>query len=200
MKKNIYFGSKIFSIYDRYSTYLVYKSIEDFITKYSLEINLFLPFKDSNNSIINTNDLAYDIFLKDIEYLDKTSLFIGRLDSLHSDSGVGFELGYLYGKKVPSILLKTDFLETNYIGQSWEFSNICDKICYIIKYDDKLLSNDYGMDLKYKIESLNTELINLVDQFLKGKIQAKLSHSNDNTFYKGILIDINGINLIGAKK
>lgn len=84
------------------------KSLEeiDFICK-KLGFETFLPHRDVGIAK-NMKDVER-IFEGDIKKgFDSCSLVIALLDGLHIGAGTAWELGYAYGKGIPSIGLKTD--------------------------------------------------------------------------------------------
>lgn len=192
MSKYIYFGSKIFSVYDRYSTFIIYKYVENFIKKNNLDLKLFLPFKDSNNTIDNSDkdNVSRLIFLKDINFLDQTVLFIGRLDGNAFDSGVGFEIGYLFSHNVPSILIYSGFLKLQFNDKTYYFSKLLDKACQIINIQF-FNTNNYETDIINNIENINKQLLDSMQIILKSQTPTNCNDLQQSR-KKDVFIDFMG--------
>lgn len=65
---------------------------------------VFLPQENEQSS-----DDLNAIFKSDVAGIDWAQLVLGNLDGADSDSGTCWELGYAYGKNMPTIVYRTDF-------------------------------------------------------------------------------------------
>lgn len=74
----------------------------------------FVPFRDTDQDIFNSNDIIYDIFNADIKQLNKLCILIGYLDGYTKDEGVCFEIGYAYGMNAPIVSIITDFIRHDF--------------------------------------------------------------------------------------
>lgn len=71
---------------------------------------IFVPFRDTKQDLINSPERSKIIYEADIERMNGLFACIGFLESPSKDPGIGMEVGYAYGKGVPTILLNTDFI------------------------------------------------------------------------------------------
>jgi len=76
----------------------------------SISDYLFLPFRDTNQSLIIGKDRAKRIYELDIDQLKRSSALLARFDGLAKDSGIAMEVGYAYGLGIPIGILLTDFM------------------------------------------------------------------------------------------
>ena len=60
-------------------------------------------------------NVAKNIFEADINSLNKTEIFICRIDGLSYDTGIGFELGYCLARGCTLYVFSTDFYKTKQI-------------------------------------------------------------------------------------
>lgn len=157
--KNVYLAGKLFSFFDRACMLDVCKQIES-IQNYS-KYKVYLPYRDSNLVVSNQGDIARNIFLNDVRQLDITDIFVGKIDGMAYDSGIGFEVGYSLGKKIPIVVFSTDFYDTAILDKKISFSPVINEIANCFKYD--FYEN---CDLGYE-EILRKNIVNFYDYIKK---------------------------------
>ena len=77
----------------------------------------FVPFRDtvqnvSDAPVSSIPDLNKEIFEEDIKNLSNSIALVAHFDGLSKDEGVGIEIGYAYGRRIPILLAMTDFVRT----------------------------------------------------------------------------------------
>jgi hypothetical protein len=70
----------------------------------------FLPFRDTREDEIISKDRTKIIYNADIERLNRLFAVVGSLDDPSKDEGICMEIGYAAGKKVPILVIVTDFI------------------------------------------------------------------------------------------
>lgn len=70
----------------------------------------FLSFRDAREDEIISKDRTKIIYNADIERLNRLFAVVGSLDGLFKDEGICIEIGYAAGKKVPILVIVTDFM------------------------------------------------------------------------------------------
>lgn len=78
----------------------------------------FVPFRDTAQDKITADNKTLVIYEEDLKRLKRCALMVGFFDGLSKDEGIGFELGYAYGKGLPIIAIFTDFMRREYKGVS----------------------------------------------------------------------------------
>lgn len=69
----------------------------------------FVPYRDTNEHLITTDNKATILYQEDVKRLDKAHSLVALFDGISKDEGISFEIGYAFSKNVPIILLVTDF-------------------------------------------------------------------------------------------
>ena len=161
-KNNIYLATKLFSFYDRYASTNMYEAVLH-SKKYSSSL-IYLPFRDSNMKVSTKGNVAKNIFEADINSLNKTDIFICRIDGLSYDAGIGFELGYCLAKDCTLYVFNTDFYKIKTLNGKILISNIVNNTCNAFKYEYK--NNEtlsYEENLKYNIASFTEFVTDKID-------------------------------------
>lgn len=132
-KTNIYLATKLFSFFDRLVSEIMYDSLER-VARLS-QSSIYLPFRDSNQKVSHEGNVAENIFLADIKALDKTDIFVTRLDGLSYDAGVGFEIGYCIAMELPIFVFSTDFLRTRIETKMYNLSPLLTELANVFIYE-----------------------------------------------------------------
>ena len=186
-KNNIYLATKLFSFYDRYASTNMYEAVLR-SKKYSSSL-IYLPFRDSNMKVSTEGNVAKNIFEADINSLNKTEIFICRIDGLSYDAGIGFELGYCLARGCTLYVFSTDFYKTKILNSKILISNMVNKICNAFKYEYKnnqILS--YEENLKYNIESFTKFVTDKIDNN-----SYKYTNEFSNNEHYDVFIDFCGL-------
>ena len=186
-KNNIYLATKLFSFYDRYASTNMYEAVLR-SKKYSSSL-IYLPFRDSNMKVSTEGNVAKNIFEADINSLNKTEIFICRIDGLSYDAGIGFELGYCLARGCTLYVFSTDFYKTKILNSKILISNMVNKICNAFKYEYKnnqILS--YEKNLKYNIESFTKFVTDKIDNN-----SYKYTNEFSNNEHYDVFIDFCGL-------
>lgn len=79
----------------------------------------YLPFRDSNESVVQKKgeSLTRAIFRVDCEMLSNSFALFAPVYDLQQDSGISFEIGFAFAKRVPVILLAGNFFK-------WSINNL----------------------------------------------------------------------------
>jgi nucleoside 2-deoxyribosyltransferase len=96
----------------------------------------FVPFRDTGEHLITGPNKAKIIYDGDKQRLERLFALIGFYDGPSKDEGMGFEIGYAFGKGVPVILILTDFFH------------------FVSKFDE-----GYHFAVDPVLEAMTTELI-----------------------------------------
>lgn len=116
--KTIYIVTKVFDYYEKLKAehleQCVIQGIQLAATKKGVKfdvssIQTFVPYRDTEQSMMVEDNQTKNIFKEDIYRLDNTCLLVGFLDGLSKDEGICFEIGYAYGMGIPSLAILTDF-------------------------------------------------------------------------------------------
>lgn len=132
-KNNIYLATKLFSFFDRLVSEIMYDSLER-VARLN-QSSIYLPFRDSNQKVSHKGNVAKNIFLADIKALDKTDIFVTRLDGLSYDAGVGFEIGYCIAMEVPIFVFSTDFMRTRIETKMYNISPLLTELANVFIYE-----------------------------------------------------------------
>lgn len=84
----------------------------------------FLPFRDTREDEIISKDRTKIIYEGDMKRLNRLFAVVGSLDDPSKDEGICMEIGYAAGKKVPILVVVTDFI--------WYASRHIPEIEYIV--------------------------------------------------------------------
>ncbi len=144
-KQGIYIATKLFSFFDRQVSELICESVES-MKEYN-DYDVYLPFRDSNNIVGASENAEKQIFVRDIEALEKCDFLICRLDGLSYDAGIGFEIGFCYNRHIPIVVFNTDFYETKVREKKLDISVLLGEISTVRKYRFHRYS-----DISYKDE------------------------------------------------
>lgn len=113
----IYLLTRLFSFNDRLLSADLWEALYEGVCRglHSLGLPvppnpIFVPFRDTKQDLINSSERSKIIYEADIERMNRLFACIGFLESPSKDPGIGMEVGYAYGKGVPTILLNTDFI------------------------------------------------------------------------------------------
>jgi len=113
-RKHIYCANGLFSPLNRIGGYNVAHTIDTVISenynKYENHKFSFLPFRDTQQDEIISENKSKIIYDLDIQNLKKSGAIIGRLDGIAKDSGVCMEIGYAYSMGIPIGVFSTDFI------------------------------------------------------------------------------------------
>lgn len=132
-KTYIYLATKLFSFFDRLVSEIMYDSLER-VARLS-QSSIYLPFRDSNQKVSHEGNVAENIFLADIKALNKTDIFVTRLDGLSYDAGIGFEIGYCIAMEVPIFVFSTDFMRTRIETKMYNLSPLLTELANIFIYE-----------------------------------------------------------------
>lgn len=104
---NIYIGLRLFNYSDKIQAEL----LEQELLKYP-GMETFMPFRDTNENQIYGESRTRIIYDADIQHLDsgKISVVAALFDGICKDEGISFELGYAFGRKIPTYAINTDFI------------------------------------------------------------------------------------------
>jgi nucleoside 2-deoxyribosyltransferase len=134
--KLIYIATRLYSAHSRLQGLELSKFLEKVIKEKmnDLDIQVFLPYRDSNNLVLNAHNKSKLIYELDVEKLNSTDILIGFLDNPFFDSGIGFEIGYCFFKNTPTLLLNSSFNDIQYNDgkEIYKFDIIADYVCNII--------------------------------------------------------------------
>ncbi|MCU0499551.1 MAG: nucleoside 2-deoxyribosyltransferase, partial [Anaerolineae bacterium] len=84
----------------------------------------FVPFRDTEQDMIDSPDQIRIIYDADIERLKRAFLLVGFLDGLSKDEGICMEIGYAFGLGTPVLLISTDFI--------WRAIKNCENTTHVI--------------------------------------------------------------------
>ncbi len=70
----------------------------------------FVPFRDAGQEELDADQKTRLLYEEDIRRLENTVLMVANIDGLSKDEGVCFELGLAFAKRIPILLLSTDFI------------------------------------------------------------------------------------------
>ena len=120
-KKYIYICTRLYNYNDKIQAeYLEEEIISN--TPY----NVFVPFRDSNEHLLNGPNKTRLIYDTDIEKLNSSQIVLLAVlfDGLYKDEGISFEIGYAYGKGIPVFIINTDFIWYTINGVEFSFDPI----------------------------------------------------------------------------
>ena len=161
-KNNIYLATKLFSFYDRFASTNMYQAILN-SKKYGSSF-IYLPFRDSNMKVSTEGNVSKNIFEADIKSLNKTDVFICRIDGLSYDAGIGFELGYCLASDCILYVFSTDFYKTKICDRKILLSNIVNKTCNTFKFEFEVkYSLNYEENLKCNMKYFTEFVTNKID-------------------------------------
>lgn len=125
-KSLIYIFTRLFDFHEKLKAEWlersVLKAVHDAFDKAGLQYEptgryTFVPFRDTAQDSIVSDDPAKIIYAEDLQRLGKTSILLGYYDGLGKDEGIGFEIGYAYAKGLPIVGIMTDFMRRAIRGQ-----------------------------------------------------------------------------------
>jgi nucleoside 2-deoxyribosyltransferase len=120
----IYCASRLFALQDRTAILCIANAIDAAISHENL--NVFLPFRDTDQASLNGPDKARLIYNHDISTLKRARIVVALVDGISKDDGVAMELGYAFGLGIPFILCSSDFIVSHHQVSSNSF--ICDPL------------------------------------------------------------------------
>jgi len=191
-KKFVYFASKLFSPSDRLITLKMSESLCG--VPFLSDANFFIPYRDSNEKVDEYGDVAKNIFNADIKSLLLSDMLICRIDGLSYDSGVGFEIGFCFGKQIPIVVFSLDFYDSSVNSKKIAYSPMLSEIAHCPKFQYSP-SNPCGYkdQLKENIEQflsfINKELSSPV--YYYPKYLFDFSIRNNNKY--DVFIDFSGL-------
>lgn len=103
----IYICIKLFN----YSDKLQAEHFEESLKKIE-GINIFMPFRDTDENNLKGKNRTRLVYDADIERLDSGEIVLlaALYDGICKDEGISFEIGYAYGKNIPIFIVNTDFI------------------------------------------------------------------------------------------
>lgn len=103
----VYIGLRLFNYNDKIQAEL----LEQELLKHQ-GIETFMPFRDTNENQICGETRTQIIYDADIQHLDsgEISVVAALFDGICKDEGISFELGYAFGRKIPTYAINTDFI------------------------------------------------------------------------------------------
>ena len=106
-RDTIYICTKIFN----YSDKIQAECLETELKK-QLNLNTFMPFRDTGEKDLKGENRAKIIYESDIEKLEsgKIALLAVLYDGICKDEGISFEIGYAFGRNIPIFVINTDFI------------------------------------------------------------------------------------------
>jgi len=153
----IYIGLKLFNYNDKIQAEIFEKYLKELI-----DIDIFMPFRDSKENEIMSTDKSRVIYNEDIKRLSSgnVKLFVLLYDGRCKDEGISFEIGFSYGKSIPIFIINTDFIWYSNNKFDFLFDSVINQMCS--KYHHQ-----------YKIEK-------------KGDFLKSLEYSQSNTFKNAV--------------
>lgn len=118
MNNVIYIATRLFDIEEKIKAERLECAVLDGIKQASqntdqdlpADICTFVPFRDSNQDSLTAVDKTRILFDDDINRMQKAIMLVAYIDGLSKDEGVCFEIGFAYAKKIPILLILTDFI------------------------------------------------------------------------------------------
>lgn len=199
-RQPLYFAVPLFSPLDRLSGANLAGVVEIELRKVGnqeLPISdlIFLPFRDTNQSLIIGKDRAKTIYELDIAQLKHSSAILARFDGLAKDSGVAMEIGYAYGLGIPIGILLTDFIWEGCCSSDTEWiidpilENMSD-ICRSIPDIPTVASSYYQSNLLQEYDAVRTFVADCFDAFFK--IPKRLLPQKPSDKKRSIYVDVMG--------
>ena len=146
MGRSTYIAAKLFSANDRTLTFQMGKALLDLDEFFPADI--YIPYRDSNEIVSATGNVARNIFKADIEQLLRTELLIARLDGMSYDSGVGIEVGICLARGVNILLFSMDYYATSVAEQQFSYSPLVSQMVHCPYFEYKRTKNNYEMSLQ----------------------------------------------------
>lgn len=114
----IYVATRLFDIEEKIKAERLEESVLDGVKRASALAGFdiptraitFVPFRDSAQEQLESHIKTRLLYEQDIDRLDRTLLVVAYIDGLAKDEGICFELGYAYSKRIPILLISTDFI------------------------------------------------------------------------------------------
>jgi nucleoside 2-deoxyribosyltransferase len=200
-RQPLYFAVPLFSPLDRLSGANLAGIAEIELRKLignqdnSISDLIFLPFRDTNQSLIIGEDRAKNIYELDIAQLKRSSAILARFDGLAKDSGVAMEIGYAYGSGIPIGILLTDFIWEGACSSDAEWlidpilENMSD-ICRSISDIPNVASSYYQSNLIQEYDAVRSFVTECFESFLQTQKKPLLKKTSNNKL--SIYIDVMG--------
>lgn len=150
----IYLANKLFNVNDRLASLDLCEAVDSWVDSGELPLteHCFLPYRDSNNAIPPGGELGQQIFDLDVENMRNSAAIAGYYDGPVYDSGMGFEIGFMWTMNKPSVMATTDYYQQT-IGNGREFVAISKYLQYIATVIQEALP-DEGIE-DYRAQCLN---------------------------------------------
>lgn len=104
----IYFGAPLFSQADREFNEKIVKQIRGALAVDNPDVSIYFPQENGDINDKNSYASSKDIYLADVEQLNKSAFMIALLDGETIDSGLACEIGIATSRNIPVIGLYTD--------------------------------------------------------------------------------------------
>lgn len=160
--KKIYLTTRLYNIDDKLRTCKLEKYLKEEILD---DIEIYMPYRDSDEESICAKNWKQDIFDMDIKAINNCDILIGYLDGPEFDEGVGFEIGYALTKQKSIYIINSDFV-------SYSTNNIVSKqIDPLIEYlgINIISKKNYQIDNGDFCNSLEKLSQNLLDRIKLNK-------------------------------
>lgn len=101
MSKDIYLAAPLFTVWERHRNLIVANELD------KAGYGVLLPQSIEAPQIKNGLDMSV-VFKECVRLLDESDGMVALVDGSDVDSGVAWELGYAYAKRIPSLCVRTD--------------------------------------------------------------------------------------------
>lgn len=109
--KLIYCAARLFAVQDRLAIEIIANAITKCLKIARLDhYRVFLPFRDTSQDAVVTENKSHWIYEQDIRYLESAAVVLALVDGISKDDGVSMELGFAFGKGIPFVLCTSDFV------------------------------------------------------------------------------------------
>ncbi len=120
--QKVYVATRLFDLGSRIAGCHIEKAVANGIRKASIRdsglrtVSTFLPYRDSNERAdsLSGKSLSNAIYRIDRQMLDSSLLLVAPLHDMCHDSGIAYELGYAYGRRIPAIGVTSNFCSFRY--------------------------------------------------------------------------------------
>lgn len=119
--KKIYICLRLFNYNDKIQAELLEKELLA-----QCNITTFMPFRDTDENNLSGENRTRIIYDADIERLNsgEISATVALFDGVCKDEGISFELGYSFGKNIPTYAVNTDFIWYAIRGKEFLFDPV----------------------------------------------------------------------------
>jgi nucleoside 2-deoxyribosyltransferase len=195
----VYCAARLFALQDRFAIEIIADEVSSRLKAHNLEqYKVFLPFRDTSQDGVVTENKSNWIYEKDICYLENSKAVVALVDGVSKDDGVAMELGFAFGKGTPYILSTSDFVWQEPRNTSIRF--ICDPLVDHFSSSKVAVNSSEQLDrtLSYRIAHLNllkllsVEVANNVVRILSAPPKPTQASPTINAKVPHVYVDIAG--------